>query len=113
MRRGSARAVYLALSRAAHFAGHFYVPRLGDRYTANADITDGWSWAQPLMLTATAGLMFAILSIPVAVGLLLTQSVRRRRPLFYALLTGSLLVMATIAAVSSPPGRAIVGWIMD
>src|SRR5690242_4668862 len=48
--------VWVALVRAAHFAGHYYIPYQGDPYTANVDVFTGWSSWFYTPMTMTAGL---------------------------------------------------------
>jgi hypothetical protein len=104
--------VWAALARAAHFAGHFYVPHQGDQYTADADILAGWSSGFRTLMVMTAQLQpFVVLaSIGLSAWQLASKSTRRRRVLFWLPLVSSALVFATLVF---PAGRSISGWILD
>lgn len=49
-----AACVAVVLARAAHYAGHLYVPSQADGYTDNVDVWAGWMrpFRGPMMLTA-------------------------------------------------------------
>jgi hypothetical protein len=107
-------AIYLTLTRAAHFEGHYFpLPAQGDAATAEADITDGWQWHGLLTATATAGLLFAALGAAASTGLLVTRRVRAYRIQWIALLVSTLLVMATLVVALSPAGRQVSTWLLD
>jgi hypothetical protein len=104
---------YLALARASHFAGHYYVPAQGDRYTAGADVAAGWPWASAVTATAAVGPLVAMLSVAAAVALLLFGHVRGRRAASLALLVSTIAVLATVVVAVTPAGRSVTGWILD
>lgn len=107
-------AACLALARAAHFAGHFYIPAEGDRYTASADVSAGWPWAGPVTMTAALGPLLAGISVTVAICLLVVLGYRRgARALWLSLLGSTVAVVATVLAAGTEPGRSIIGWLMD
>src|SRR3954465_11080181 len=59
--------VWVALVRAAHFAGHYYIPYQGDPYTADAVIFTGWSswFYKPMAMTAVLQPLIVLGSIGV------------------------------------------------
>src|SRR5262249_9005294 len=105
--------LWVALARAAHFAGHLYVPYQGDAYTANADVwTGGWSWfAGPVTLTAQLHPLFAFASIGLAAWQLAQKRVRSTAIAYAGLLISTVLVLASLVAALTPAGRSITGWI--
>jgi hypothetical protein len=107
--------VWVALARAAHFAGHLYIPYDGDEYTASADIWTGWSsWLKmPMMATVLLEPFIALASIGASARLLAQKHTRDNRILFSVLLVGALLVLATLVFAIVPAGRSISGWILD
>jgi hypothetical protein len=107
-------AACLALARAAHFAGHYYVPAQNDKYTATVDIADGWPWASAVAITATIGPLLAAVSVTVSSCLLLVLGYRRgRRALWLTLLGGTVAVAATVVLMVTPAGRSVTGWLLD
>jgi hypothetical protein len=106
-------AVFLTLGRAAHFAGHYYIPSYNDRYTADADVTDGWGWSGLLTATAAVGPFLSVVAVLGSIGLLLTKRVRSFRGQWIALLVSAVLVVATVAVALSPAGRSTAGWLLD
>ena|SRR5690349_15467014 len=107
--------VWVALARAAHFAGHLYIPYQGDPYTASADIWTGWSsgFKTPLMLTAVLQPFIALTAIGLSAWLLAQPRIRTNKILFSALLISALLVLVTFVLAVVPAGRSISGWILD
>ena len=107
-------AVYLTLSRAAHFEGHYFpLPAYGDAATADADVTDGWQWSGLLMATAATGPLFAGLAAAASIGLLVRRRVRAYRVQWITLLVSMLLVIATLVVALSPAGRQVSNWLLD
>lgn len=102
-----------ALSRAAHFAGHFYIPAANDAVTANADVVDGWPWAGPVMATGQLGPLASIVAVAVSIGLLSSARVRAYRGQWVTLLISTLLVVGTLVAALSPAGVSVTGWVLD
>ena len=107
--------VWVALARAAHFAGHLYIPYQGDPYTASADIWTGWSswFITPMTMTVLLEPFIAVASIGVSVWFLGQERTRNNIMLFSVLLVSALLVMATLVLTIVPAGRSISGWILD
>lgn len=107
--------VWAALTRAADFAGHIYVPYQGDPYTENADIWSGsWSGlAGPLELTASVYPFVFFASLGFSIWQLALASTRRNKILFSLLLTSAILVLATFVLGVTPAGQSIAGWILD
>jgi hypothetical protein len=106
-------AAWLALTRAAHFAGHYYIPAQADVHTAGADVDDGWPWAPALASTAMMGPLFAAVSILVSAGMLVLGHLRGRRALTLTALVGTVAVLATVVVALSPAGRSVSGWLID
>jgi hypothetical protein len=108
---------WLALARARHFAGHYYIPALNDRYTADADVPGGWPWAGAVTNTAMVGPLFSMLLAAASAGWLVLGSLlghfRGRRAAFFTLLSGTVVVLATVVVVLSPAGRSVTGWLLD
>jgi hypothetical protein len=107
--------VWVALARAADFAGHLYVPHQGDQYTAGANIFTGWSsgFSTPMMLTAQLYPFIALGSIGVSAWQLAAKITRSSRILFWLLLISAVLVFATFVLANIRAGRSISGWILD
>jgi hypothetical protein len=107
--------VWVALARAAHFAGHLYIPHQGDQYTATADVWTGWSsgFIGPMAATATLQPFIVLASIGVSAWLLVQKRTRSHPILFSVLLVSALLVLATFVLAALPAGRSISGWILD
>jgi hypothetical protein len=109
-----ALAAYLALARAAQFAGHFYIPGQGDQYTANADVNSGWPWEFPVTMTAQLGPLLAPISLIAAIYLLVMLGYRRGvRALWLTLLGSTVAVAATVVVSWTSPGQSVIGWILD
>jgi hypothetical protein len=104
---------YWVLERAAHFAGHYYLPSMGDRYTANADITGGWPVAELVILTAVLGPIVSAVSLIGSIALLLQKKIRARRPLFVALLVSGTVTLVSFVVSLSPAGQSVMGWLLD
>jgi hypothetical protein len=107
--------IWVALARAAHFAGHLYIPYQGDPYTASADIWTGpWSWfSMPIMLTAYVCPFIAPGAALLSAVLLPQKHIRTNKVLFSVLLISALLVVATLVLAVLPAGRSTIGWILD
>lgn len=109
-----AAAAYLALARAAHFAGHYYVPAQGDQYTADADVNSGWPWASAVITTAALGPLLAAVSIVVSSCLLVMLGYRRgHRALWLTLLGSTVAVVATVAVGHTSAGSSVINWVLD
>ncbi len=107
--------VWVALVRAAHFAGHFYIPYQSDPYTAGADVFTGWSsgFATPMMMTAVLQPFIAFASIGVTAWQLAQSSTRSSRILLWLLVISAVLVFTTYVLANIPAGKSISGWILD
>lgn len=110
--------VWVALVRAAHFAGHYYIPYQGDPYTANADVFTGWSRWFYTPMTMTAGLqplmpIMVLGSIGVTAWQLTQPSTRRNRVLLSLLVASTLLVVATFILANTTAGESVSNWILD
>lgn len=106
-------AAWLALARAAHFAGHYYIPAQGDAYTAGAYVDEGWPWGSALTMTAMLGPLLAMLSLFVSAGMLVLGYLRGRRALTITTLVSIVAVLATVVVALSPAGRSVSGWLND
>jgi hypothetical protein len=104
---------YLALARAAHFAGHWYVPSVDDRYTATADIYADWPWATLVSFTVPIAPMVAGLGLVVSAVLFLLGYTRGHRALTLALIGSTAVTLATLAVTVTPPAQALIGWVVD
>jgi hypothetical protein len=102
-----------ALARAAHFAGHYYIPSFNDAATADADVADGWQWAGVVMAMAALGPVLGMLGVAGSVGLLLTPRVRAYRGQWIMLLISTVLVIAVLIVALSPDGRSVATWVLD
>jgi hypothetical protein len=107
--------VWVALARAAHFAGHFYFPSQGDTYTESANVWTGWSsgFIQPMMTTVMLQPLVAFASIVASTWQLAQKRTRNKRVLFWLLLISAVLVFATFVLANVPAGKSISGWILD
>jgi hypothetical protein len=107
--------VWVALARAAHFAGHWYIPYDGDPYTASVDIWAGWSrgFEAPMMATVVLEPGVALVLIGVSAWLLAQKRTRNNIILFSVLLISTLLVVACFVLRIVPAGRSISDWILD
>lgn len=107
-------AAYLALARAAQFAGHYYVPAEGDEFTAGADVNSGWPWASAVGTTASLGPLLSAVSIAMSVWLLVVLGYGRgRRTLWLTLLGSTVAVLATVVVAGTSAGRSVTGWVLD
>jgi hypothetical protein len=104
---------WLALARAAHFAGHWYLPTRDDPYTANADIYGGWPWAYPVTITMTSAAMVAAVALIVTTFFLLTGDARGSRALTVAMAGGAVAMLLVLVASLTPAGLAVSGWLLD
>jgi hypothetical protein len=105
----------VALGRAAHLLGEWYIPSRGDIYTDSVDV---WPGAlQPvgrlLLFTAAVGHLVAIPVVVWAAVRLTDPEVRASRVTWRWLLIGTLLVTGTVVLAFSGPGVAVRAWIMD
>jgi hypothetical protein len=107
--------VWVALARAAHFAGHLYIPYQGDPYTGSVPIWTGWwSWfIFPIMMTVLLQPFVAPASIGVSAWLLAQKRTCNDKFLFSVLLISTLLVLACFVLMIVPAGRLVSGWILD
>ncbi|MCU7730665.1 hypothetical protein ODJ79_43710 [Actinoplanes sp. KI2] len=105
--------VFLALTHAAGFAGHWYIPSAGDSFTANADIMAGWSWAVPVTMTVTTAVFVAPLMLLTSGTVLLRGYARGRRALTAALVGGTLVTLLTLVAALTPAVSSVSGWLLD
>jgi len=107
--------VWVALARAAHFAGQLYIPYQGDPYTASVDIWTGWSsgFIGPMMATVLLQPFVAPVSIGVSAWLLTQKRTRHNMILFAVLLFSTLLMVACFVLAIVPAGRSVGDWILD
>lgn len=105
--------LWLALARAAHFAGRWYVPSQGDAYTGNADIMAGWPWALVVWLTVPAAWMVGLLSLFVSAVVFWSGYPKGHRRLTIALLGGGAAMLLTLAVSMTPAAQSISGWLLD
>src|SRR3954471_825007 len=104
---------YLALARAAHFAGHWYLPSRDDPYTASADISGGWPWAFPVTETIPAAAMLAAVGLVVSGGMFVTGYARGHRALTISMIGSTVAMLVVMVAALTPAGLAVSGWLID
>jgi hypothetical protein len=107
--------VWVALARAAHFAGHVYIPSEGDSYTASVDVWTGWSswFIGPMMTTVMLQPFIELVSIGLSGWTLAQRRTRENKTLFSVLLISALLVVACLVLENVPAGVSISTWILD
>ena len=107
--------VWVALARAAHFAGHLYLPYESDAYTESADVWTGWSswFIGPITATVLLQPFVTPASIGASVWLLAQKRTRDNAVLFSVLLVSALLVVAALVLRILPAGVSVSGWILD
>jgi hypothetical protein len=105
--------VFLALKHAAGFAGHWYVPSANDSFTADADITAGWSWATLVILTVPSGVWVALLMLLTSGVVLFSGYTRGRRALTAGLIGSTVVMLLTLLAALTPAVQSVSGWLLD
>jgi len=110
---GFAVCVYLALARAAQFAGHWYVPAANDSFTANADIMAGWAWGTLVTLMVPSAVIVSLPALLISTVLFLSGYTRGRRALTIALAGSTAAMLLTLVAALTPAVQSISGWLVD
>ena len=107
--------VWVALARAAHFAGHVYIPYESDPYTASVDIWTGWaSWFRgPMMTTVVLQPFVELVLIGVSGWTLAQKRTRSNKTVFSVLLISTVLVVGCLVLGMLPAGTSISTWILD
>src|SRR5690349_1768345 len=103
----------LALAHAKEFSGFWYIPSLGDQYTADRDIWADWIWAEPVWWTVSMAPMVFGFSLIASVLTLIVGYATGRRALFAALIAGLVVTVVALALSLTPSGMSVGGWLSD
>ncbi|GAB1645788.1 hypothetical protein [Krasilnikovia sp. MM14-A1259] len=104
---------YLVLARAAHFAGHWYVPSFNDGYTSEADFSADWAWAVPAKATVAMAPLIAWVSLFVSSAVFLIRGAAGSRKLTFALVGSSVLTVLVVVVSFTPAGLSVSNWLLD